>query len=101
MHLFLSLGFSSFFVVHALAPLAYSSKGLIFVVYVVKPTSSGKKDFLHSLRKNSRLFAFFVISSTCVFYFKSFWTHTPRSLNVFTLSNSVSPTLTGGGSELD
>ena len=48
---------------------AYSSKGLIFVRYVVKPTSSGKKYFLHSLRKNSRLFAFFVISSTCVFHF--------------------------------
>ena len=35
-----------------------------------------------------------------MFHFKSFWTYTPRSLNVFTLSNSVSPTLRGGGSEL-
>ena len=57
---------------------AYSSKGLIFVRYVVKPTSSGKKYFLHSLRKNSRLFAFFVISSTCVFHFGGgAWPHWP------------------------
>ena len=64
-NLFPSLEFSGFFLALALAPLldivgfhcgipfhaddAYSSKGLIFVVLVTKPTSVGRKDFLHFL----------------------------------------------------
>ena len=63
------------------------------------PTSTGDFDFLHSLISKRRLLLlFFVISSTCAFHFKLFWTDTPSNLKTFALSMGSFPIERRGGS---
>ena len=75
--------------------------GLIFYLYKVRPTSFGRLDFLHSLKRYSKQFALLIIVSVCLFHLRVFWNHIPSNLNVLTLSIASPLIWIGGGSNME